>query len=491
MKKMNSNCAVFGCTITNRYTTMDTKALRQKILDLAIHGKLVPQDPNDEPASVLLERIKAEKERLIKEGKIKRSKKSAKSSDTPHYENVPFEVPGNWEWTTLGAIGTWQSGGTPSRANKFYYGGNIPWLKTGDLNDGLITDIPEFITEEAVANSSAKLNPAGSVLIAMYGATIGKLGILTFPATTNQACCACIEHEAVAQMYLFYFLLSQRTTFIEKGGGGAQPNISKEIIVNTYIPLPPLSEQHRITAEIKRWFTLIDQIEQDKADLQTIIKQAKNKILDLAIHGKLVPQDPNDEPAIELLKRINPDFTPCDNGHYQNLPEGWGVCKLSDLCKIENGFAFSSNDYMTEGVPLIRISNLVNNSIDLTECVYIQEKVDDRFFVTKGDLLIAMSGATTGKMGVYSYEETAYLNQRVANIRILDDSILLASYRDYFMQSKVEEILKLAYGGAQPNISANVIGNFDFLLPPLGEQERIVSAVRKTFAQLDAIMESL
>ena len=173
------------------------------------------------------------------------------------------------------------------------------------------------------------------------------------------------------------------------------------------------------------------------------------------------------------------------------MPEGWVVCKLYDLCKIENGFAFSSNDYMTEGVPLIRISNLVNNSIDLTECIYIQEKVDDRFFVTKDDLLIAMSGATTGKMGVYSYEETAYLNQRVANIRILDDSILLASYRDYFMQSKVEEILKLAYGGAQPNISANVIGNFDFLLPPLGEQERIVSAVRKTFAQLDAIMESL
>ena len=164
---------------------------------------------------------------------------------------------------------------------------------------------------------------------------------------------------------------------------------------------------------------------------------------------------------------------------------------LSDLCKIEYGFAFSSNDYMTEGVPLIRISNIVDKSVDLPECVYIQEKVDDRFIVTKGDLLIAMSGATTGKMGVYSYEETAYLNQRVANIRILDDSILLASYRDCFMRSKVEEILKLAYGGAQPNISANVIGNFDFLLPPLGEQERIVSAVRKSFAQLDAIKESL
>ena len=298
---------------------MDTKKLRQKILDLAIHGKLVPQDPNDEPASVLLERIKAEKERLIKEGKIKRTKKSAKASDTPHYQqDVPFEIPKGWVWTTLGDIGTWQAGGTPSRSNKSYYGGNIPWLKTGDLNDGLITNIPETITEDAVANSSAKINPAGSVLIAMYGATIGKLGILTFPATTNQACCACIEYFAITQHYLFYFLLSHRNMFIAKGGGGAQPNISKEIIVNTAIPLPPLAEQERIVTKIERWFALIDEIEQDKSDLQSIIKQAKSKILDIAIHGKLVSQDPNDEAASKLLKRINPkaEIT-CDNGHYE------------------------------------------------------------------------------------------------------------------------------------------------------------------------------
>ena len=250
---------------------------------------------------------------------------------------MPFEAPESWVWTTLGEVGTWQSGGTPSRSNKTYYGGNIPWLKTGDLNDGLISDIPESITEEAVANSSAKINPTGSVLIAMYGATIGKLGILTFPATTNQACCACIEFNAIIQLYLFYFLLSQRNEFIAKGGGGAQPNISKEIIVNTFIPLPPLSEQQRIVMEIEKWFALIDQIEQSKVNLQTIIKQAKSKILDLAIHGKLVPQDPNDEPAIELLKRINPDFTPCDNGHRRKLPQGWAYCKLSNVLKITMG----------------------------------------------------------------------------------------------------------------------------------------------------------
>ena len=412
-------------------------------------------------------------------------------SDTPHYENVPFEVPEGWMWTTLGVIGTWQSGGTPSRSNKSYYGGNIPWLKTGDLNDGYITHIPEFITEEAVVNSSAKLNPVGSVLIAMYGATIGKLGILTFPATTNQACCACIEYDAIDPMFLFYFLLSQRTAFIAKGGGGAQPNISKEIIVKTYIPLPPFLEQQRIVAEIERWFSLIDIIENGKNDLQNIIKQTKNKILDLAIHGKLVSQDPNDEPASELLKRINPNFTPCDNGHYTNLPKGWAICKLSDLCRIENGFAFSSNDYKSQGIPLVRISNITHNTIDITDCVYVEGITDNKFKISKGDLLIAMSGATTGKMGVYLFDEIAYLNQRVGNIKILNKSSLFPDYRNIYMQSKVDEILKIAYGGAQPNISASVIGNFDFPLPPYKEQIRIVETVQRIFDQLDTITESL
>ena len=178
-------------------------------------------------------------------------------------------------------------------------------------------------------------------------------------------------------------------------------------------------------------------------------------------------------------------------GHYTQLPEGWSICKLSKLCKIENGFAFSSNDYKSEGTPLIHISNIVNNSIDLTDCVYIQNNAEYRFVVNKGDLLIAMSGATTGKMGVYSFERTAFLNQRVGNIKILDGSLLSADYRNVYMQSKVDDILKFAYGGAQPNISASVIGDFDILLPPLEEQKRIVCTVNKVFTKLDTIMESL
>lgn len=160
----------------------------------------------------------------------------------------------------LGKIGKWRSGSTPSRLNKDYYNGNIPWLKTGDLNDGYITHIPEYITEKALNETSVKLNPAGSVLIAMYGATIGKIGILTFPATTNQACCACEVFDGIDKEFLFLFLLSNREEFIKMGGGGAQPNISKEKIVNTYIPLPPFAEQKRIVNAVNKIFALLDVI---------------------------------------------------------------------------------------------------------------------------------------------------------------------------------------------------------------------------------------
>ena len=217
---------------------------KSKILDLAISGKLVPQDPNDEPAIELLKRINPDFE----------------PCDNSHYGNLPFEVPDGWCWATLGSIGKWQSGATPSRMRKDYYGGDIPWLKTGDLNDWYITDIPEYITQQALNETSVKLNPAGSILIAMYGATIGKIGILTMPATTNQACCACISHNGIEQMYLFYYLLSHKGEFVRQGGGGAQPNISKEKIVETLIPIPPLSEQLRIIKAIEAIFNQIDNI---------------------------------------------------------------------------------------------------------------------------------------------------------------------------------------------------------------------------------------
>ena len=397
----------------------------------------------------------------------------------------------------MGEIGTWQSGATPSRLRKDYYGGNIPWLKTGDLNDGYITNIPETITDAALQETSVKLNPKDSVLIAMYGATIGKVGILTYPATTNQACCACTGY-IVDKLYLFYFLLAYRNAFIAMGGGGAQPNISKEKIIKTLMPLPPLQEQERIVDSIAHWFSLIERIEENGNNLQDTIRQAKSKILDLAIHGKLVPQDPTDEPAIELLKRtlsadrqVNPKAKiTCDNEQYGNLPKGWCQCALKDIGTFESGYAFSSDEYKQNGTPLIRISNITNDgNIDLSACVYIQNHNGSKFIVHEGDLLIAMSGATTGKMGVYRHKTNALLNQRVGNLKC--NEAWQQQYRDYFMYAKSDYILKIAYGGAQPNISAKAIQNIKIDLPPLNEQQRIVAKIEELFAQLGKIEASL
>ena len=244
--------------------------LKKSILQEAVQGKLIPQDPSDEPAEVLLERIRAEKQRLIKEGKIKKDKHESVifRRDNSHYEKLdgvercideelPFEIPETWAWIRLGSIGDWGSGATPSRTHPEYYDGNIPWLKTGDLTDSYITDIPEGISQLALEKTSVRLNESGSVLMAMYGATIGKLGILTYPATTNQACCACKPVYGVETLFLFYFLMSQRTAFIKRGEGGAQPNISKEKIVTTLMPLPSLAEQHRIVQRIEELLPLV------------------------------------------------------------------------------------------------------------------------------------------------------------------------------------------------------------------------------------------
>lgn len=417
---------------------------------------------------------------------------------------MPFEVPNNWTWTTLGNVGVWQSGGTPSRSNKSYYGGKIPWLKTGDLNDGVITNIPESITEEAVANSSAKINPAGSVLIAMYGATIGKLGILSFPATTNQACCACIEYFAITRHYLFYFLLSHREMFISKGGGGAQPNISKEIIVNTAIPLPPLAEQERIVTEIETWFALIDEIEQGKADLQTSIKQTKSKILDLAIHGKLVAQDPNDEPAAELLKRINAktEIT-CDNGQYRNIPKNWCACKLVDICSfLSRGKSPKySEDDKTYPV-FAQKCNLKDGGVSLEQARFLDpstiNKWNEVYKLQNGDILVNSTG--TGTVGRTRLFNTNCLgnypfvvpDSHVSVVRVLK-SICPQYIYVYISSDSIQQYMEENLAGStnQKELYIGVLENMQIFLPPLAEQQRIVVRIEELFSTLDNIQKAL
>ncbi len=466
---------------------MNTKALRQKILDLAIHGKLVPQDPNDEPASVLLEHIRAEKERLIKEGKIKKPKKSKAACDKPHY---PFELPKGWVWTTLGEIGSWQSGATPSRMNKDYYGGNIPWLKTGDLNDGTIIYIPEYITQRALEETSVRLNPKGSVLIAMYGATIGKIGILSFPATTNQACCACYEY-SINQMFLFYFLLANRENFIAMGGGGAQPNISKEKIISTNMPLPPLKEQERIVEEIERWLSFVDIVEKEKSDLQLTICLAKSKILDLAIHGKLVPQDPNDEPASELLKRINPKAViTCDNPQYGKLPKGWCETYLGELFNHNTGKALNSSN--TEGTmrDYLTTSNVYWNTFDFSvvKKMLFKDNELEKCSVTKGDLLVC-EGGDIGRAAIWNLNYDICIQNHIHRLRPkVNLCVPFYYYTLYYL--KVKNMIG-GKGIGLLGLSSNALHKIHCPLPPLSEQHRIVTKIEELFAQLDKIEASL
>ena len=245
--------------------------LKKSILQEAIQGKLVPQLAEEGRAQELLEQIKAEKRKLVKEGKLKKTTLSDsvifRGDDNKYYEligkkclditeQIPFEIPNSWTWARMGQVGDWGAGSTPQRGNQDYYGGNILWLKTGELNNGIVYDTEEKITQRAFQDCSLRMNKIGDVLIAMYGATIGKLAIVGKELTTNQACCGCTPY-AVFNWYLFYFLMASRDTFIKKGEGGAQPNISRVKLVEHLIPLPPLREQKRIVQKIEQLMQLL------------------------------------------------------------------------------------------------------------------------------------------------------------------------------------------------------------------------------------------
>ena len=470
---------------------MDTKKLRQKILDLAIHGKLVPQDPNDEPASVLLERIKAEKERLIKEGKIKRSKKRTKTSDTHHYGNVPFEIPDNWEWTTLEEILELVSGQdfSPEKYNNNVSG--IPYIigASNIENEQLIINRwTEYPSVYSYLND---------LLVVCKGAGVGKMAINNIGTVhiARQIQAIRVYTNYINIKYVKAVVKNNIESIISKANG-LIPGLKRELLLSLQIPLPPFAEQQYIVKEIERWFKLIDKIEQDKLNLQTVIKQVKIKILDLAIHGKLVPQNPNDEPASELLKRINPkaEIT-CDNAHYTQLPfevpQNWSWTTLGKIGKWQSGSTPNrlNKDYYNGNIPWLKTGDLNDGYIThIPE--YITEKALNETSVKlnpTGSVLIAMYGATIGKIGILTFPATT--NQACCACEVFKG--IDREFIFLFLLSHREEFIKMGGGGAQPNISKEKIINTYIPLPPFTEQQRIINAVNKIFAQLDTIMESL
>ena len=360
--------------------------------------------------------------------------------------------------------------------------------------------IPEHITERALVETSVKLNPAGSVLIAMYGATIGKVGILTFPATTNQACCACSEFNGVTNKYLFYFLISHKEAFIRQGGGGAQPNISKEIIVNTPIPIPPEKEQERIVNAIEEWLNLISQVEKAEYNLQISIDSCKSKVLDLAIHGKLVPQDSRDEPAIELLKRINPAFKPSHNLHYaETLPNNWNIAPLSAFCTTINGLWKGEKEPLIN-VGVIRNANFTKDfGLDYSKIEYINVELKsfEKRNLEDGDIIVEKSGGSdnfpVGRSILFNGESRKYsFSNFTMSLRIMDKSKILPKYLYYVLQHKYRR-------GDMKQMQTQTTGLHNLLtekflsspipIPPVREQEMIVLAIEDLFGTVDGICD--
>ena len=454
---------------------MNTKALRQKILDLAIHGKLVPQDPNDEPASVLLKRIRAEKERLIKEGKIKRPKKTKATSDKPHY---PYQLPEGWVWCKLEDIASIGTGATPlTKCNEYYLNGNIPWVNSSSTKDSVIETPSNYITSRAIQDTNCVVYPKGTLIVAMYGEgkTRGQVSELGIEAATNQACAAICPFEKEFKNYLKLFFESNYLRLRALAEGGTQPNLNLGKISNYEIPLPPLEEQCRIFTEIKHWISLIDVIENGKWNINETIKQAKSKILNLAIHGKLVLQDPTDEPACELLKRINPkaEIT-SDNGHYQKLPEGWVITPMQTLCALVDGEKQNGIERINLDVKYLRGER---EAKVLTSGKY----------TAANTLLILVDGENSGE--VFRAPVDGYQGSTFKQL-----SIHKEMYTDYVLQVinlHRKTLRENKVGSAIPHLNKKLFKAINVPTPPYEEQKRIVNAINKTFTILDTIMENL
>ena len=454
---------------------MDTKKLRQKILDLAIHGKLVPQDPNDEPASVLLEHIRSEKERLIKEGKIKRSRKTTKTSDAAcDKQEVPFEVPSGWVWTTLGEISNYGS----SQNEQVKDIQDDSWIleledikrETADIiqylskKDRRINGVRHKFSEGDILYSKLRTY-LNKVLVAPKGGfcTTEIMPLNTYGGVSNKYVCNVLRSP--------YFLgYTQNCVY-----GVKMPRLSTTDACKGPIPLPPLAEQQRIVEEIERWFKLIDIIEQGKADLQSSIKQAKNKILDLAIHGKLVPQDPNDEPSSELLKRINPkaEIT-CDNGHYPKLPKGWAITSMQEVCRLIDG------------------EKLKNRALTNLDARFLRGLSDGKIikegrYVSANTCMILVDGENSGEVFITPTEgyQGSTFKQLSFDVNMNKEYIL------YIITQNRKALRENKVGSAIPHLNKKLFKAIQVPIPPYAEQERIVCAINTAFNKLNTIEESL
>ena len=471
---------------------MNTKALRQKILDLAIHGKLVPQDPNDEPASVLLERIRAEKERLIKEGKIKRPKKTNATSVKPHY---PYELPEGWCWCNLNEIAESSLGKTLDKSKNT--GKVYPYLCALNVKWNAF-DLSVVKSIKLEDNEKERYQVLKGDLLICEGGDVGRSAIwnsnepIYFQNALHRVR---FFGNIVADFYLYLFWCYKNYNWIDDICNGVTiKHLTQDKINALHLPLPPVAEQQRIVIEVKKWFVLIDQIEQIENNLQSTIKQTKSKILDLAIHGKLVPQDPTDEPASELLKRINPkaEIT-CDNGHYQKLPKAWCLTKVKDVFII-NPKNKVNDDIETGFVPMTNISDGFSNNFTFETRKWATIKSGFTHFAN-GDIAVAkISPCLENRKSMVLSNLPNGVGAGTTELFVFRPLCVIQQYGLYFFKTYffINQCIGTFNGVVgQQRVGKNIVEEISFPLPPIKEQHRIVAKIGEIFAQLDAIEASL
>ena len=441
-------------------------------------------------------------------------------------EEIPFDIPKGWEWVRMGVIGDWGAGATPAKGNAAYYGGNILWLRTGELNDGIVYDTEIKVTQKALAECSLRINKIGDVLIAMYGATIGKVAIVGKELTTNQACCACTPF-GIYNWFLFYFLMGSKEDFVKKGEGGAQPNISREKLIHHLMPLPPLAEQRRIVEKtrdvllyIKQYEYLQKSLNALNGNIRTLLKKS---ILQEAIQGKLVPQIAEEGTAQELLEQIKMEkqklikdgklkksaltdsviYKGDDNKYYEqigekcnditdevpfDLPYNWCWCRFSNIASMTIGKtpARGEQTYWINGkYNWVSISDMVDgSSISTTKEMVSDLAVKEVFSAPiseKGCLLMSFK-LSIGKTSILDID--AFHNEAIITIRPVID-------KEYAMRNYLFKVLPLIANLGESKdaikgktLNSKSMANLLIPLPPLQEQQRIIEQMNILSKQL-------
>ena len=484
---------------------MNAQQLKNAILQEAIEGRLVPQDPNDEPASVLLDKIRKEKAKLVKEGKLKKKDLEEKPISE---DEIPFEIPESWEWIRINDLGEVITGGTPSKQHKEYYGDEYPFYKPGDLDKGINIDSSIDGLSQKGFDASRKLK-AFSVLVTCIGATIGKTGLISKDGACNQQINAIIPVSSLFPKYIYYTICSPSLqSLIRKDAGQTTlPIMNKNNFCKLLFPLPPLAEQKRIVAKIEELLPKVEEYGKVQEALdklnEELPERLKKSILQEAITGRLVPQDPNDEPASVLLDRIRKEKaklvkegklkkkdlieTPISEDEIPfEIPESWEWVRIGEIFNHSSGKQLSSSNIEGTLHNYITTSNLYwgRFELDNLKSMYYKDSELEKCTAKQGDLLVC-EGGDIGRSAIWPYDYDICLQNHVHRLRPYDSRY--TEFVFYIMWFYKDIGLIGGKGIGIQGLSASALKSIIIPLPPLAEQKRIVAKIEEVFAEIDKL----